>query len=177
MASWEGADRWLTVLPCSTGTSRVPRREGAASQPGWGGKRVRKGLLDLRRWGLALTRSRRVCAFVWQRYLPMCVGVYLGPGECDFSGSDSTPGRPLEMRCLRLLCRPPAPGSAFSQDAGEVHVHIQVQVCLLHTGRRAPCRSRRRAVLRRLVNTRAWRDSDTNSCVLPGTGVHAQSPC
>ena len=107
----------------------------------------------------------------------VCVGVYLGPGECDFSGSDSTPGRPLEMRCLRLLCRPPAPGSAFSQDAGEVHVHIQVQVCLLHTGRRAPCRSRRRAVLRRLVNTRAWRDSDTNSCVLPGTGVHAQSPC
>lgn len=52
LASWEGADRWLTVLPCGnyadTGTSRVPRREGPASQPGWGGKRVRKGLLDLR---------------------------------------------------------------------------------------------------------------------------------
>ena len=171
MASCEGADRWLTVLLCSTGTSRVPRREGAASQPGWGGKRVRKGLLGLRRWGLALTRSRRVCAFVWQRSQPMW-GVYLGPGECDFSGSGSTPGRLLEMRCLRLHRRPPASGSAFSQDAGEVHVHIQVQACLPHAGRRAPCRS-----WRRLANTRLGGiliQTPASSLV---TGVRAQSPC
>lgn len=89
--------------------------------------------------------------------------LYLGLGECDFSGSSSPPGRLLEMRCLRLHPRPPASGSAFSQDAGEVHVHTQVQVCLLHTRRRAPCRSRRH-----LVNARAWQASDTSSCVLSG---------
>lgn len=122
-------------------------------------------------WGLALTRSRRVCAFVWQRSQPMW-GVYLGPGECDFSGSGSTPGRLLEMRCLRLHRRPPASGSAFSQDAGEVHVHIQVQACLPHAGRRAPCRS-----WRRLANTRLGGiliQTPASSLV---TGVRAQSPC
>lgn len=56
--------------------------------------------------------------FVWQRYHLMLGGVYLGPGECEFSGSSSTPGRLLEMRYLRLHPRPPAPGSALSQDAG-----------------------------------------------------------
>ena len=64
--------------------------------------------------------------------------VYLGPGECDFSSSGSIPGSLLETQYLRLHPRLPAAGSSFSQDAGTVHAHIQVQVCLLHTGCHVP---------------------------------------